>query len=136
MQMIIGFVLIYMLVGVFKSLISNIVGITFPIIKSLEALETNDPKILKVWLAYWVIFSMFSIFVRFAKKYFIAKIIPFYFFIKISLLIWLQHPSTRGAQYLVDHVVQPYIDGNEANFVQFKDDVLRNTIELVTDHFG
>ena len=85
---------IYMLVGVFKSLISNIVGIVYPIIKSLEALETSDPELLKIWLAYWVIFALFSIFDRFASKFFLKKIIPFYFLMKISLLIWLFHPKT------------------------------------------
>ena len=85
-----------MLVGVFKSLISNIVGIVYPIIKSLEALETSDPDLLKIWLAYWVIFALFSVFDRFASKFFLTKIIPFYYFMKISLLIWLFHPRTQG----------------------------------------
>jgi hypothetical protein len=49
-------------------------------------------------LTYWVVFSAFSIVEIFTDV--ILFWFPFYYTLKIFFLVWLQHPSTRGAEYL------------------------------------
>ena len=105
MYIFLGLCLVYVLVGVFKELIAVMVGTIYPIFKSLEALENNNMDELKLWLAYWVIFSLFCILDRFADKLCIKRIIPFYFFMKLIFLIILFHPKTLGAKYAVENIL-------------------------------
>ena len=136
MYIILGLCLFYVVVGVFKELISTMVGTVYPIFKSLEAIEKNDPDEMKLWLAYWVIFSLFCIADRIADKMCLKKVIPFYFLMKLSFLIFLFHPRTLGAKVLVEKVVQPFIDGHEADVYAFTDQVMTQIDGLVQEKLG
>ena len=85
--------LFFTLIGTFKAIITNIIGVAYPALKSLEALEGNDQLEQKKWLTYWVCFAVLLIFDRIAEKMFIKRLIPFYFFLKLALLIYLFHPK-------------------------------------------
>ncbi len=49
-------------------------------------------------LTYWVVFAAFTALELFTD--WILFWLPFYFSAKIALLVWLMHPSTRGAEIL------------------------------------
>ena len=100
------------LIGTFENLIVHLVGILYPIFKSIEALENDNLDSLKLWLTYWICFSSFLIFDQIAGKLLLKKIVPFYFFIKLIFLIFLFHPRTMGAHYLFTYIFMPIIKGN------------------------
>ena len=78
--------------GIMESFISRIVGVAYPAIASLYAIESPEKKDDKQWLTYWIIYGLFI----FADEYagFILHYFPFYYFAKVCFLIWLFNPVT------------------------------------------
>ena len=74
---------------------------------SFKSMETGISDDATQWLTYWVVFSALS--VSEDVFYFIFAYIPFYYVIKIGLIIRLYHPKTTGAELVYNQVVRPYI---------------------------
>ena len=71
-----------------SKLIVQLIGVTFPCICSLLALGTEETmEDDKKWLTYWIIFSIFNLIDN--NFAWVTKMIPFYFLIKLFILIWL-----------------------------------------------
>ena len=51
--------LFFTLIGSLESLTIHLVGTVYPIFKSIEALESDSLGDDKLWLTYWIVFSMF-----------------------------------------------------------------------------
>ena len=82
------------------------IGVLYPAIKSIEALETKDTLgDDKQWLTYWTIYGIFILLDEFAG--FILHYIPFYHFAKVCFLIWLFNPATLGAALIFKNVAKP-----------------------------
>ena len=94
-----------LLLGIAESLITRMVGVVYPGIKSLYAIETADKKDDKQWLTYWAIYALFLVAEH--QIGFILSYFPFYYFAKVCLLIWLFNPVTMGAQKIYERVVAP-----------------------------
>ncbi|GMI60883.1 hypothetical protein ScalyP_jg6007 [Parmales sp. scaly parma] len=95
-----------------SKLVSDLFGFVYPAYMSFKAVDSADPNDDTQWLTYWVVFACFSILESgFA---FIVGAIPFYFFLKCALFIWLYHPSTQGASTLYCKLIRP-------NLLQFMD---------------
>ena len=90
-------------IGIFESFITNIVGIILPAYLSMKAIETYETDNEKQWITYWVLFAFYSILDTFSV--FFLNYIPFYFFIKVIVLIWLYLPNFQGASYLYDILI-------------------------------
>lgn len=88
--------LVSVFIGYFDSIITNIVGIVYPVYWSMKALETKEQNDDKQWLTYWVVFALFILFE--STLGFLLKYIPFYFFFKLAFLLWLFLPNFRGAE--------------------------------------
>ena len=54
--------LILALIGTFEQLIVNLVGILYPVFKSVQALENDNIEESNQWLTYWICFACFLIF--------------------------------------------------------------------------
>ena len=113
----------------------NFIGIIYPAFKSLEALESDELGDDKQWLTYWVCFSFFIIIDKFADRLFIKRLIPFYFFMKITFLIYLFHPKTLGAKNIYQNVILPLVQGNEAKIEQFASDALSKIQEFAFGNY-
>ena len=70
-------------------------GFVYPTYASIKALETPETDDDKQWLTYWVLFSFFSLIEHFTDT--VLYWIPFYFSIKLGLLIWMMLPGQKGA---------------------------------------
>ena len=92
-------ILVYL--GIFGTLITNMVGTLYPGFSTIKTMEKNPSK-KKEWLTYWVVFGFFIIVDMFSGI--IMKIIPFYFVLKILFLIWMFLPGSSGC-YLVYYYV-------------------------------
>ena len=99
-------VLVFIVVlGIGSSFVSRLIGVLYPSIKSIQALETRNKDDDKQWLTYWCIFGLFIMLDEFA--YFLLDLIPLYYFGKVCFLIWLFNPTTQGATLLYQALVKP-----------------------------
>lgn len=93
--------------------ISFAVGFLYPAymtFKTVESIEHDKDD--KLWLCYWVVFSMMNVFDRFLNG--ILAIIPFYSFLKIAFIVWLFHPKFRGALVIYDKVIKKILKQYES----------------------
>ena len=77
--------------GELASEIAVLVGTFYPFFKSIAALQTDtDFEDDKTWLTYWMCYGCFTV----ADMHigWILEIIPFYYTMKLLLLVWLQLP--------------------------------------------
>ena len=114
-----GFFILLILFVVFgfgQALITNILGVAYPIFMSFQSLEPDKGEDDKQWLTYWVVFGMFSVIDQFAG--FVLSLIPFYYVLKMAVLIWLFHPATNGATQIYYGLVQPFWKEHEEKLDQ------------------
>ena len=107
LKLALGFLVLFVVFGVGQGIISNLIGVAYPIFMSFHALEskgTEDDD--KQWLTYWVVYGLFALTDQCAG--FILHFIPFYYVLKVAVLIWLFHPSTQGATWVYNEYIQPY----------------------------
>jgi receptor expression-enhancing protein 5/6 len=103
------FLVLFVVFGIGQAIITNLIGVAYPIFMSFHALETsNTANDDKQWLTYWVIFALFSVTDQFAG--FILHFIPFYYVLKVVTLIWLFHPAFHGATYVYGELIHPYVE--------------------------
>ncbi len=101
-----GFAVGFIVFGIGQSILTNLIGVAYPVFMSFHALESDGANDDTQWLTYWVIFGIFTILDQFAG--FILQMIPFYYVLKVATLIWLFHPATHGATYVYFNYVRPY----------------------------
>lgn len=79
---------------------------------SFYAMDSEEGEADKQWLTYWIVFGLFSIVDQCAG--FILGLIPFYYVLKMALLVWLFHPGMQGATAVYYTFVQPLWKEHEA----------------------
>ena len=105
-----GFLFVFM--GVGASLITDAVGIFYPAYMSFKAIESPEAEDDKLWLTYWVVFAIYGFADRFLD--FVFFWVPFYYPIKLVVLVSLFAPKTRFAVHLYDRVIKPFLKKYEA----------------------
>ena len=113
------------LIGLFDKYMSIMITIYHPILWSLKAIDKNSKKSkdkdeAKQWITYWVIFGFFNIFDMISPL--IMMFIPFYFFIRTVVLLWLYLPNTRGAITVYNLVAVEFFKLSR----KYKIDILKN----------
>ncbi len=91
-QILFAMFLVLALFGVGQAFLANLLGVVYPCFMSLFALETDQADDDKQWLTYWVVFGLISLIDQFAGVF--LQAIPFYYILKMILLVWLFHPAT------------------------------------------
>jgi len=89
------------------SLITNLVGFVYPAYMSVHAVESPDKSDDTQWLIYWIVFAFFSIIEYFS--YTVLYYFPFYYIVKLVLLMWLFLPNTKGALVVYNKAVKPLV---------------------------
>ncbi len=84
--------MLFIVFGVGSSILTNVIGVAYPAFMSFVALESEGADDDKLWLTYWVVFGSFTIVDQFAGI--VLKLIPFYYVLKVGMLIWMFHPNT------------------------------------------
>jgi hypothetical protein len=64
-------------------------------------------RTVEFWLQYWIVFAIFSLLENLI--YYILVWIPFYYPVKLCLLLWLCCPQTCGATYAYTWIISPMI---------------------------
>ena len=95
--------ILFIVFGIGQAILTNLIGVAYPVFMSFYALESDGDDDDKQWLTYWVVFGAFSIADQFAG--FILRFIPFYYVLKVATLIWLFHPATQGATFVYNNYI-------------------------------
>ena len=98
----------FVMFGVGANYITCLLGVAYPVFMSFLALESEGGEDDKQWLTYWVVFGLFNILDHFAG--FVLAWIPFYYFLKLGFLVFLFHPTTKGATWVYNNFILPHID--------------------------
>lgn len=104
---ILGFLMISLIFGWGAAIICNVVGFAYPAYKSFKAVESQSTDETKLWLTYWVVFSLF-----FFLEYLIDIILfwlPFYYLMKLFFLLYLYMPQVRGAETVYNSIIRPIL---------------------------
>mmetsp|Transcript_22769 Transcript_22769/g.50328 ORF Transcript_22769/g.50328 Transcript_22769/m.50328 type:complete len:214 (+) Transcript_22769:47-688(+) len=104
------FVLGFFLYGIGGHFICTVVGVAYPAFESFKVLEVEDEQVMNFWLTYWVVFSTVTL-CEHISYYFLVWF-PFYYPLKLGLLLWLFLPSSRGAIHIYRLVVHPILERN------------------------
>eukprot|EP00210_Caulerpa_lentillifera_P009389 g8951.t1 len=92
--------------------LENVVAYVCPAYLTYKALEYSNDKERQKWIVYWCILAWFS-----AMEFicdFVLFWIPFYSLGKITFVIYLWHPKTKGAEMIYREFLVPYLRQNEA----------------------
>ncbi|GAB9474578.1 hypothetical protein Gpo141_00011698 [Globisporangium polare] len=88
-------------------LVVALVGFIYPAYMSFKAIDSPSTDDDTQWLTYWVVYAFFSMTESITDL--ILSWIPFYFFIKVSFLVWCYHPSTSGSNVIYNTLIKPYV---------------------------
>lgn len=98
-----------------SSIISRIVillfGTLYPAYASYKAVKTKNVKEYVKWMMYWIVFALFTCTETFTDIF--LSWFPFYYEIKIILVIWLLSPATKGSSILYRKFVHPMLSSRE-----------------------
>ncbi|KAK9466855.1 TB2/DP1, HVA22 family-domain-containing protein [Lipomyces arxii] len=97
--------LIFLNIGGIGELLANVAGLVVPGYYSLIALESPTPTDDTQYLTYWVVFSFFSVIEFWSRA--ILYWVPFYWFFKVILFLYLGLPQFNGAKVVYKAVVKP-----------------------------
>ena len=105
----VGLVL-FVVFGIGQAIVTTLLGVAYPVFMSFHALENEkvNEDDDKQWLTYWVVFGVFSMIDQFAG--FVLHFIPFYYVLKLAILIWLFHPKTTGATWVYNNYIKEYAE--------------------------
>lgn len=130
--MVLSIIPIYFIIGI--SLITNIVGFTYPSYMSYKSLKSTENKDDKQWLIYWIVFSFINLIET--LFYHILYFIPFYHHAKLVFFVWLYHDSTKGAEFIFKNYLQDNIEKYEKKIDENIDNIsskLDETKDTITD---
>ena len=100
------FVIILLTILAFLNLapnaITNIIGFVHPAYYSFYALQTKTDEDDRQWLTYWIVFAFFNVVESVTDVLFTW--IPFYYLVKCLIIIWLSHPTYRGAAVMLGYL--------------------------------
>ncbi|RYG61808.1 HVA22/TB2/DP1 family protein [archaeon] len=104
--------------GVGAATVSNLIGFLYPAVRTLGVLEggaeaegEGGERQRVLLLAYWVVFSALLLLERFSPL--LLFWLPFYYPIKVSLLLWCALPQYEGAHWVSQHVLRPLLQDSK-----------------------
>uniref|UniRef100_A0A914YTD6 Receptor expression-enhancing protein n=1 Tax=Panagrolaimus superbus TaxID=310955 RepID=A0A914YTD6_9BILA len=83
-------------------------GVLYPAYRSFKAVRNKDVKEYVKWMMYWIVFALITC-VEAIADVIISFWFPFYYEIKIILIIWLISPWTKGASTIYRNFVHPWL---------------------------
>ena len=101
---IIGIASLFILFGFCENFFSNFIGIFYPLFGSIKSLETDELEDDKMWLTYWVVFSLYFI-IEMVIGFLLRKI-PLYFLFKATIFVYLYLPYTQGAEIVYNKFIK------------------------------
>jgi len=108
-----------MIPALVSSMVCLCLGMLYPAYASYKAVRTKNVKEYVKWMMYWIVFALFKTMETFTDVFF-SFWFPFYYEIKIVLLVYLLSPYTKGSSLLYRQFVHPALVTKEQEI----DDIL------------
>ena len=133
------FILFFIYLGIFQNFFSNLIGIFYPLICSIKSLDTDRTEEDKIWLTYWLVFSLYLI-LEIILGYFL-RLLPYYYFFKTGLFFYLYLPNTKGAEKIYNKFIKSTFKTCEVNVEKLLTDlqqdaknISKNAKNLIHQH--
>lgn len=107
-----------MISAVISRLVIIVFGTLYPAYSSFKAVKTKNVKEYVKWMMYWIVFALFTTAETFADIL-LAFWCPFYYEMKIILVIWLLSPTTQGSSILYRRFVHPQLIKREREIDEY-----------------
>lgn len=118
-------------IGIGAELISNVIGMAYPMFASLQAVESANVSDHTEWLIYWVVFGALCILENFAD--YILYWIPFYYPLKCVFLLWCMLPRFMGAKVVYENVIKPQFMKHQSAIDAALDSVTTGSVDSKKD---
>jgi len=106
-----------MLSAMLSRIVILVFGTLYPAFASYKAVKTKDIREYVKWMMYWIVFAFFTC-METVTDLFLAWF-PFYYEVKILLVVWLLSPATRGSSILYKKFVHPWLERNEEEIERY-----------------
>lgn len=92
-------------------------GTLYPAYASYKAVRTKNLKEYVKWMMYWIVFALFTCTETFTDMF--LSWFPFYYEVKIILVLWLLSPATKGSSFLYRKFVHPALCRREQEIDEY-----------------
>ncbi|CAH1155214.1 unnamed protein product [Phaedon cochleariae] len=106
-----------MISSILSRLVILLFGTLYPAYASYKAVRTKNVKEYVKWMMYWIVFALFTCIETFTDVF--LSWFPFYYEIKIILVIWLLSPATKGSSILYRKFVHPTLSSREQEIDEY-----------------
>ncbi|OAY75647.1 Protein HVA22 [Ananas comosus] len=86
------------------SLVGPTITLIYPLYASVVAIESPSKVDDDQWLAYWILYSLLTLFEMLAEP--ILYWVPIWYHIKVAFVAWLVLPQFRGASFIYEKFVR------------------------------
>ncbi|EFX86212.1 hypothetical protein DAPPUDRAFT_33918, partial [Daphnia pulex] len=124
-----------MVSGLVSRLVILFLGTLYPAYSSYKAIRNKDVDEYVKWMMYWVVFALFTT-AETITDVFLGFWFPFYYEIKIIVVLWLLSPATEGSSILYRKFVHPVLVKREKEIDEYllraKEESYKTVLELGT----
>lgn len=106
-----------MITAIISRIIILLFGTLYPAYASYKAVRTKNVKEYVKWMMYWIVFALFSCTETFTDIF--LSWFPFYYEIKVIIVLWLLSPATKGSSTLYRKFVHPMLTRREQEIDEY-----------------
>ncbi|XP_068145536.1 uncharacterized protein ReepA isoform X1 [Drosophila tropicalis] len=106
-----------MISALFSRLIILFFGTLYPAYASYKAVRTKNVKEYVKWMMYWIVFAFFTCIETFTDIF--LSWFPFYYEVKVVIVLWLLSPATKGSSTLYRKFVHPMLTRREQEIDEY-----------------
>ncbi|XP_030375205.1 receptor expression-enhancing protein 3 isoform X4 [Scaptodrosophila lebanonensis] len=92
-------------------------GTLYPAYASYKAVRTKNVKEYVKWMMYWIVFAFFTCIETFTDIF--LSWFPFYYEVKVIIVLWLLSPATKGSSTLYRKFVHPMLTRREQEIDEY-----------------
>lgn len=120
-----------MLGSLLSRLIMISVGLLYPAYSSFKTIRSANVKHYVRWMMYWTVFALFTA-VEYVADIFISWL-PFYYEVKVIMVIWLMSSYTKGASIIYRKVLHPLLSKKETAIDQWIGDRQEQSVQMLLE---
>ncbi|XP_073847389.1 receptor expression enhancing protein A isoform X4 [Musca autumnalis] len=106
-----------MISALFSRLIILSFGTLYPAYASYKAVRTKNVKEYVKWMMYWIVCAFFTCTETFTDIF--LSWFPFYYEVKVVIVLWLLSPATKGSSTLYRKFVHPMLTRREQEIDEY-----------------